>query len=162
MKNVITILIVMTMASTNVTAQGVSNLNEPDKEKEAIKSLIEATILNGALNAMNIDEVAKGVHEDFHILTTDGTDLIRLSYPQWMEVLRKYKNSPEKMNSGIRNLQYEFALVDITGSSAIAKVQIYRNKQHIITDYISLLKFSNGWKAVAKVSNNHIHNPLHL
>lgn len=138
------------------------NINKPNKEKQELINLIEATFVNGALNAMNIEDVAKGVHADFNILTTDGTDLIRLSYPQWMEVLKAYKNSSDKMNSGIRNLDHSFELVDVAGSSAIVKVHLYRNNEHVVSDYISLLRFSDGWKAVAKVSHNHVHNPLNL
>lgn len=137
-------------------------MNEPNRDKQELKNLIEATFLNGALNAMNIEDVAKGVHADFNILTTDGTDLIRISFPQWMEVLRSYKNSPDKMNSNIRSLDHSLELVDVAESSAMVKVHLYRNNEHIVTDYISLLRFSDGWKAVAKVSHNHIHNPLNL
>lgn len=130
--------------------------------QQDLKVLIETTFLNGVLNDLNIEQIHNGFHPDFTILIADGTSLKRLELPVWIKIIEGYKNNPEKVKSGVRNLEYKFDLIDVTGKAAIVKTQLFRKGEHIITDYISLLKFENGWRAVAKVSNEHIPNPLNL
>lgn len=131
-------------------------------EQQDLKTLIETTFLNGVLNDLNIEQIRNGFHPDFAILIADGTNLKKLELPVWIKIVEKYKNDPEKIKSGDRNLEYKFDLIDVTGKAAVVKVQLFRKGEHIITDYISLLKLENGWRAVAKVSNEHIPNPLNL
>jgi hypothetical protein len=49
----------------------------------------------------------------------------------------------------------KIASLDITAECAAAKIEISKNGKMIYTDYLSLLKFGNGWKIVAKVYHAH-------
>jgi hypothetical protein len=44
--------------------------------------------------------------------------------------------------------------VDVTGNSAMAKVELSKNNKLTYTDYLSLLKFEKNWKIVGKVYND--------
>ncbi|MCT3833228.1 nuclear transport factor 2 family protein [Elizabethkingia anophelis] len=134
----------------------------PLLEEEQIKQLTESSFLNGILNELNTENIDKGFHSDFAILIADGTKLKKLELPIWKDVVNNYKNDPEKMKSGDRKVDYNFQLLDITGNAAIVKTELIRNGKIITTDYISYLKFDNGWKAVSKISNEHIPNPFNL
>lgn len=131
-------------------------------EQEVLKTLLETTFLNGALNDLNTEQMSNGFHPDFAILIADNTNLKRLELPVWIKIVEEYKNDAKKVKSGDRNLEYKFDLIDVTGNAAVVKTQLFRKGEHVITDYISLLKFENGWQAVAKVSNEHIQNPLKM
>ncbi|OJX32689.1 MAG: hypothetical protein BGO86_10550 [Chryseobacterium sp. 36-9] len=104
----------------------------------------------------------RGFHPDFAICIAKGNDLFRLPLRDWMKVVEEYKNNPEKVKSGIRNLDYSIEVLEITGNTAVVKTQFFRDEKLIITDYLSYIKYPDGWKAVAKVSNEHIVNPLQL
>ena len=136
------------------------NLQSSDKEK--LKSIVEVSFLNGILNKLNTEDIDKGFHPDFAIQVPNGEQLNKLELTTWKQVVKDYKNSPEKMKSGDRNVDYNFELIDITGNAAVVKIRLIRNKQIITTDYISFLKFNNEWKAISKISNEHIHNPFNL
>ena len=41
--------------------------------------------------------------------------------------------------------------MDVTGKSAVARVEIHRDGKHVFTDYLSLYQFADGWKIVAKI-----------
>ena len=45
--------------------------------------------------------------------------------------------------------------IDITGSAAVARVELYRDFKHIFTDYLSLYRFDDGWKIVGKIFYQH-------
>lgn len=131
-------------------------------EKQELKKLVEDTFANGALNKLNVDEMERGFHPDFAILIAKENNLYRLPLNDWMKIVEEYINSPEKVKSGIRNLEYSIEVMDITGNTAVVKTRFFRDKKLIITDYLSFIKYPDGWKAVAKVSNEHITNPLYL
>lgn len=133
-----------------------------DIEKHKLEQLVEETFANAALNKLNAHEMSRGFHRDFAILIPQGNDLFRLSLHDWIKVVESYKNNPEKMKSGIRDLDYIIEVLDITENTAVVKTQFFRNKQLIITDYLSYIQYPEGWRAVAKISNEHIINPLQL
>ncbi|CAM2994141.1 nuclear transport factor 2 family protein [Chryseobacterium flavum] len=131
-------------------------------EKQELRKLVEETFINGALNKLEVEEMLRGFHPDFAILIAKEHELFRLQLHDWMKVVENYKNSSEKVKSGIRNLDYTIDVMDVTGNTAIVKAQLFRDHKIIITDYLSYIKYPDGWKAVAKISNEHIANPLHL
>lgn len=129
-----------------------NNLNVPTDE-QALRKLVEETFVNGALNKLNIEEMPRGFHSDFAILIAKENNLFRLPLSDWMKVVEEYKNNPEKVRSGIRTLDYTIDILEITGNTAVVKTQFFSEDKLIITDYLSYIKYPEGWKAVAKVSN---------
>jgi len=131
-------------------------------DEQTLRKLVEETFANGALNKLNLEEMPRGFHPDFSILIAKENNLFRLPLRNWMKVVEEYKSNPEKVSSGIRNLDYTIDILGITENTAVVKTQFFRDKKLIITDYLSYIKYPDGWKAVAKISNEHIVNPLQL
>lgn len=131
-------------------------------DEEAIKEMLTESFLNGALNKLDADKMRDGFHPDFAILIANENKLNKLPLDIWIDVVKKYKASSDKVASGERNVDYSFETIDITGKAAIVKIQLLRKGQLITTDYISLLKYADGWKAVSKISNEHIPNPFNI
>ena len=59
-------------------------------------------------------------------------------------------NNPELWNA---ETTYKFVLVDATGNSAVAKLDVYKGQTHFSTDYMLLYKFKEGWKIVSNIFN---------
>lgn len=131
-------------------------------EEEILKNMVEKTFVNGALNELNTEAMRQGFHPDFAILIAKDEKLNRLFLNDWINVVEQYKNSEEQVNSGVRNLEYTIKVLEITGKTAVVKTEFFRNKEIVITDYLSFIKFPDGWKAVGKISHEHIPNPLNL
>lgn len=104
----------------------------------------------------------RGFYPDFAILIAKESHLFRLPLPDWIKIIEDDRGNPEKVKSGIRNLDYNIEILDITGNIAVVKTQFFRAKQQVITDYLSYIKYPEGRKAVVKISNNHIFNPLNI
>lgn len=130
--------------------------------KAVIEELVERCFLNGAVNDMNTQEMRKGFHPDFALLIPKGEELFKLPLDTWVNVIEQYKASPEKMRSKLREVDYKYEVIDIVGQVAIVKVELFRDKIQIGTDFLSLLRFADGWKVVAKVSNEHVPNPFNI
>jgi len=52
-------------------------------------------------------------------------------------------------------VRHEFKLVDVTGTEAVARVELWRDGRHMFTDYLSLYKRPDGWKIAAKTFYAH-------
>ena len=45
--------------------------------------------------------------------------------------------------------------MNVTGNTASARVEVYRDGKHTFTDYLLLYKFTDGWKIVSKADHAH-------
>jgi len=72
-------------------------------------------------------------------------------------------NSCQSNNeTSLRNMDYKIENVKVTGDAAIASIKLYRKKQLIFTDCITLLKFKGEWRIVTKIYHAHVANPWEL
>ena len=46
-------------------------------------------------------------------------------------------------------------MIDITGTAAIVKIELFKGGKQIYTDYLSLYKFEEGWRIVNKIYFKH-------
>ena len=96
----------------------------------------------------------QGFHPDFAIFSAKGNEISRYPIDTWIKGIEKRKQDP---NFDISNskMDCKIASLDVTGGCAAAKIEISKNGTMIFTDYLSLLKFDDGWKIVAKVYHRH-------
>jgi Putative lumazine-binding len=124
----------------------------PNDDK-AIRNLFENTYFNGAFNRLDTAAMATGFHSDFAIFTVGSKDIMgKLPIKTWIANIERRKAAPgfkpesSKFDCQVKSL-------DITGNSAVAKIELNREKQSPIIDYMLLSKFASGWKIVGKVYN---------
>ena len=133
-------------------------LIEKNDSYEAEKSEVEATVLrayiHGAFNELNPEAMAEGFHSDFAIFSADGESISKYPIAQWVEGVKARKSNTD-FDPAKNKWDHKFAIVDVTGGSAQVKVELSKDGVLIYTDYLSLLKFENGWKIVAKVYHKH-------
>ena len=70
----------------------------------------------------------------------------------WIAGIEKRKASPDYKPE---KWDYRFVFIDVTESAAVAKIELSKDSKHIFTDYLSLLKFDEGWKITDKVYHRH-------
>lgn len=121
---------------------------------DEIKKVVLEGYIHGAFNELNPDAMAKTFHEDFAIFSTKGKDLSRYEISDWVAGVKKRKSSDD-FDASKNKWDHKFDVVDVTGGSAIVKVELSKEGKLIYTDYLSLLKFDTGWRIVAKVYHKH-------
>lgn len=123
--------------------------SQSDAEKKAIIKVIDAAYVQGIQNRMNIENIDKGFHPGFNLLGIDNNDNLT-KYPiyTWSSNVKKAVASGQ---TAPVETTAKFPMIDITGTAAIAKVELYRDGKQIFTDYLSLYKFEDGWKIVSKI-----------
>ena len=124
-------------------------------EQEAIKDLLLTGYIHGAFNELNPEAMEKTFHKDFAIFSAgDNGELRRYPIANWVESTKRSKNDPD-FNPEDNKWDHKFTNIDITGNSASVRLELFRDDELVYTDYLSLLKFDEDWKVVAKVYYRH-------
>jgi hypothetical protein len=139
-------LIVFGLLFLALTATGVLNADS----KADVEKVIQLSYFNGAFNDLDTVSMRKGFHPDFAIFSAKGNEISRYPIDVWINAIEKRKQDPNFDKSQTK-MDCKIASLDITEGSAAAKIEISKNGKKIYTDYLSLLKFDDGWKIVAKV-----------
>ena len=121
---------------------------------EDIKSMIETSYVHGAFNELDADAMRKGFHEDFAIFSADGEKIQKYPIATWAEGVEKRKADPE-FDPASNVWTHEFVQIDITEGTAMVKIELSHEGEHVYTDYLLLLKFDSGWRIVSKVYTKH-------
>jgi hypothetical protein len=126
----------------------------PDQEDEAaIKAVILSAYRDGLCNVGDVEAVKKGFHPEFRLLGTKDNALTILPIADWIKRTEEKKAAGKFPPAAL--VAMEFPLIDITGNAAMVKVKFLVGEKHVYTDYLSLLRFAEGWKIVNKIYTSH-------
>jgi len=144
MKGII-LLLVFSISSFNIL------FAQDEDQKELIKNVIQSAYVDGLCNNADADAVNKGFHPGFTLLGV-GNGNIMWSYPiySWMESAKNGKKKGLKYSFQNELTTIKFLFIDVSGTAAVAKIEFYEGNVLKFIDYLSLLKFEDGWKIVSK------------
>ena len=123
-------------------------------DKTDIETIIKASYFNGAFNKLDTQAMREGFHPEFAIFSADGEELSRYQIDAWIKGIEKRKQDPQ-YDSSKAKMECKIVSLDVTGGAAAAKIEISKDGRLVYTDYLSLLKFTDGWKIAAKVYQAH-------
>lgn len=126
-------------------------------DKSDIEQVITSSYFNGAFNGLDTESMRKGFHPEFAIFSASGNKINRYPIDTWIKNIEDRKQAPNFDPKSSR-MDCKIASLDITGGSAAAKIELSKDGKMVYTDYLSLLKFDDGWKIAAKVYFAHPKN----
>ena len=94
--------------------------------------------------------MAAGFHVDFAIPGADKEQLEKYAIKDWIAAMEQRKATPT-VCPGSAKRQCDLVRVDAVGEAAMVKVIVRCGGKDVYTDFLSQLKFSKGWKIVAKI-----------
>ena len=121
------------------------------EDKEAIKKVITKSYVNGLLNKGKVEDIKAGFHEGFDLLGTNNNSLTKWPIYSWIEYHEKKLADDPNPPSEEEKITAKFPIIDVTKTAAIVKIELFKNGKQIFTDYLSLYKFDEGWRIVAKI-----------
>jgi hypothetical protein len=74
-------------------------------------------------------------------------DVRPLPIEEWIANIEKSKDNNEPAPP---KAEGKFVNIDITGTVAVVKLDLFREGKRTFTDYLVLYKFNEGWKIVSK------------
>lgn len=126
----------------------VSLLSFAQTDEEAVKQIIQTAYIDGIQNGGSIDEIRKGFHPTFTMLRNMENTIKPLTIEEWITNIEKAKK--ENKTPAPAKAEGKFLSIDVTGTAAVVKLELYRGGKKTFTDYLVLSKFTEGWKIISK------------
>lgn len=116
-------------------------------DAEAIRQVITSAYVEGLHMNGSRDAIRAGFHPEFvmKVLTDEG--ITDVTIEEWIARLPAEGTSPP------HTVDHEIPDVSVSGVAATARVEILFDGAHVFTDYMSLYKFGDDWRIVAKIFN---------
>lgn len=148
MKKLLTTLLLLTIIPFYLAAG-------EDEDKDAIKKVIQSAYVDGLQNKGTVVDIEKGFHPGFDLLGLRNNDLTKWPIYSW--ILYHENKLKEDPSPPIEDemVTCKFPLIDITGTAAMVKIELFKGGEQIFTDYLSLYKFEEGWRIVNKIYFRH-------
>lgn len=130
---------------TAFDAPAAPDAGNPDAE--AIRRVITSAYVEGLHMNGSRDAIRAGFHPDFvmKVLTDEG--ITDVTIEEWIARLPAEGTSPS------HTVDHEIPDVSVSGVAATARVEILFDGRLVFTDYMSLYKFGDDWRIVAKIFN---------
>jgi len=128
----------------------ITQLSFGGDDKAEVEKVIKASYFNGAFNDLDTKAMRKGFHPEFAIFSAKGNDISRYPIDTWVKGIETRKQAAD-FDASRSKMDCKIVSIDVTGGCAAVKIEMSKNGNKIYTDYLSLLKFDDGWKIVAKV-----------
>jgi hypothetical protein len=149
MKKIILLSIVILLAFCTLFAQ-----EEQTKDKDLIKQVIQNAYVDGLCNNADEEAINKGFHPGFELLSAGkGNAMWKLPIYNWIGIAKEGKDKGFKYSFQNEYTTIKFLFIDISGNVAVAKIEFYEGKEPKFIDYLSLIKFKDGWKIVSKIAH---------
>ncbi len=124
-------------------------------EQQAVVDVVTSAYVDGIHNFRDPVAIRKGFHPDFEMLILKDGKLEKLPIAKWIERIEAQNLKEPPPTDGKRSTFAAFPSVEVTGSAAVARVELNRDGRLVFTDYLSLYRFADGWKIVGKIFYRH-------
>ncbi len=124
-----------------------------EEEKKAIQKVIQASLVDGYLNNYDVEEIEKGIHREFRSMEVRNNSLSQRKYEDMLAFIKRVR--PSHPNGRRVKVSVKFLMVDVIGNIGCAKVEFYDGPALHGTDFITLMRFDDGWKIIGAVAYEH-------
>ncbi len=125
----------------------------PAADAEAVREVIVRAYVEGIHKESDPEKIRSGFHPDFTMFINTDEGILKVTRDEWIARIEEgNRKNPDRQRPEVR---HEFSLVEVTGGAAVARVEIHRDGKHTFTDYLSLYRFADGWRIIAKTFHRH-------
>jgi hypothetical protein len=126
---------------------------EKTDDVAAVKEVITSSYVEGIHINQDVDAIRKGFHKEFTMVMLSDGEISKMSIDEWVVRIEEgKKKNPDRPKV---ETTHEFAMVEVEGNAAVARIEMYKDGKHVYTDFMSLYKFDDGWKIVNKIYYRH-------
>jgi hypothetical protein len=126
-----------------------------ESEKKAVIEAVTDAYVNGVHARPDSAAMRQGFHPDFRMLVlTDGKVSV-VTLDEWVARIEKGAASAAAGKTPRPQIKADFPQVEVMGTAASVRLELFRDGKHTFTDYLLLYKFADGWKIVSKTFYAH-------
>jgi hypothetical protein len=117
------------------------------------KQTIKSAYVEGIHMNRDIPAIRKGFHPEFIMFGIKDGEVTKTSIDEWIGWIEEsLEKDPDRK---MPKTEHKFTSVEVAGEAASARIEIYKDGTHVFTDFMSLYRFDDGWKIVAKTYYRH-------
>ena len=124
-----------------------------DTDVEAVKMVIVESYIEGIHRNQDPEAILKGFHPDFAMVMVQDGEVSKMTIQEWVARIEEGNKKGNKRPAV--ETTYEFATVEVSGTAAVARIELFKDGKLTYTDFMSLYKFDDGWKIVNKIYYRH-------
>ena len=113
----------------------------------AIQDLIEARYLAGFARGFNGENMRRGFHKDFRMVTWWKDKLTIKGLETWIGKIAGGSGATPEQRA---KWSWDFPEVEVAGDAALAKIELSNEGHLMFTDFFLLYRFPEGWRVVEK------------
>jgi len=136
-----------------VIAISVPVFGSGDTDVEAVKMVIVESYIEGIHRNQDPEAILKGFHPDFAMVMVRDGEVSKMTIQEWVARIEEGNKKGNKRPAV--ETTYEFATVEVSGTAAVARIELFKDGKLTYTDFMSLYKFDDGWKIVNKIYYRH-------
>jgi len=148
----VSLVLVAGMLAAGLAGAGESPLTA---EQSAVVAVVQDAYVDGIHNFRRVEAVRRGFHPGFEMLMLQNDSLGKLPIYTWIENLERANRANPLPDDHAPTTSARYLSVDVTGDAAVVKFELIRDEKVVFTDYLSLYRFTDGWKIVGKVFHRH-------
>lgn len=114
-------------------------------DAEAVREVITSAYIEGLHMNGSREDIRAGFHPDFVMKVLSDDAIVDVTIEEWIARLPVEGTSPD------HTVSHRIPNVDVSGVAATARVEVLFDGEHVFTDYVSLYRFSDGWRIVGKI-----------
>lgn len=122
---------------------------EPDRQGTDDVTAIKEVLIDSYIKGIHIERdsiaVRSGFHPSFLMHVYADGQIIQANLEMWLQRLNL---------DGVKNtdqITYTFQSIEVSGTAATVRMELYENSKHLYTDYFGMYKFTNGWQIINKI-----------
>ena len=124
-----------------------------DAEDAAIIEVVDRAYVQGVHIDGDPEKIRNGFHESFVMFIQNEGRVSQLTRDGWIARIEAATASADRPPRP--ETRGESEVLDRPGNAAVARGKLFRGEKQIVTDYISLYRFDDGWKLVGKTFHRH-------
>jgi hypothetical protein len=126
-----------------------------EAEKAAVRKVVQEAYVDGIHNYRRVEVVRAGFHPGFEMIYLRDGKLEKLPIYNWIASLEAANRKEPLPPDHTPGTAAAYPLIDVTGDTAVCKVELTRGGKLVFTDYLMLYRLEDGWKIVGKVFHRH-------
>lgn len=117
-------------------------------DAEEIRRVVASAYIDGLHRNGSREAIRAGFHPAFVMQVFRNDSISSVGIEEWIARLPRPGTPPG------HTVGHRIPDVSISGLAAVARVEVTFDDRHVFTDYMSLYKFDEGWRIVAKIFNS--------
>lgn len=126
---------------------------ETNDDAAMVRQTIRKAYVEGIHMNRDIAAIRAGFHPKFVMFVIKDGQVTPTSIDEWIGWIEEdLEKNPDRV---MPKTEAKFPAVEVSGDAATARIEIYKDGKHVFTDFMSLYRFDDGWKIVAKTYYRH-------